>query len=58
MFNRSEINKSLEHLHNQKCISKLQVVNTIHNFITLVNVKAPVIATTSWWWQFSALVLA
>ena len=26
--------------------------------VTLVNVKAPVVATTSWWWQFSALVLA
>ena len=25
---------------------------------TLVNVNAPVVATTSWWWQFSALVLA
>ena len=25
---------------------------------TLVNVNAPVVATTSCWWQFSALVLA
>ena len=26
--------------------------------ITLVNVNAPVVATTNWWWQFSALVVA
>ena len=29
--------------------------NTI---ITLVNVKAPVVATTNWWWLISALVVA
>ena len=26
--------------------------------ITLVNVKAPVVATTNWWWLISALVVA
>ena len=26
--------------------------------ITLVNVNAPVVATTSWWWHFYALVMA
>ena len=26
--------------------------------ITLVNVKAPVVATTNWWWLLSALVVA
>ena len=25
---------------------------------TLVNVKAPVVATTNWWWLISALVVA
>ena len=28
------------------------------NFITLVNVNAPVVATTSWWLHFSAQVVA
>ena len=27
-------------------------------FGTLVNVKATVVATTGWWWQFPALVMA
>ena len=26
--------------------------------VTLVNVNAPVVATTSWWWHFYALVMA
>ena len=26
--------------------------------VTLVNVKAPVVATTNWWWLISALVVA
>ena len=26
--------------------------------LTLVNVKAPVVATTNWWWLISALVVA
>ena len=26
--------------------------------ITLLNVKAPVVATTNWWWLISALVAA
>ena len=28
------------------------------NYSTLVNVKAPVVATTNWWWLISALVVA
>ena len=29
-----------------------------YSYITLVNVKAPVVATTNWWWLISALVVA
>ena len=29
----------------------------VHHIITLVNVKAPVVATTSWWLHFSAPVV-
>ena len=41
----------------------LSGTGVVHRFKTrrvhkLVNVKAPVAAITSWWWQFSALVLA
>ena len=32
--------------------------NTKFGIITLVNVNAPVVATTSWWLHFSALVVA
>ena len=28
------------------------------DIFTLVNVKAPVVATTNWWWLISALVVA
>ena len=31
---------------------------SVHLTTTLVNVNAPVVATTSWWWHFYALVVA
>ena len=43
-----------------------QLINTVRHVsvsnlnakATLVNVKAPVVATTNWWWLISALVVA
>ena len=35
-----------------------RVLNVIDDVITLVNVNAPVVATTSWWLHFSEPVVA
>ena len=39
------------------CLLSIQI-STLIMVITLVNVKAPVVATTNWWWLISALVVA
>ena len=59
--------------HKLKLLSKCCVLKSVSIFfedvylvfiflsigmITLVNVKAPVVATTNWWWLISALVVA
>ena len=40
------------------CIIRLVKQGWRGTILTLVNVKAPVIATMNWWWLSSALVLA
>ena len=56
----------MKQLHKIECAHLHYVTNHYAKFEykgmntvgTRVNVKAPVVAPTGWWWQFSALVLA
>ena len=41
-----------------RCIGSMLKLHSSLHIITLVNVNAPVVATTSWWLHFTAPVVA
>ena len=59
MLQSLELSSSENRRSSNRLIFKYKVVEGLVPAIpTLVNVKAPVVATTNWWWLISALVVA